>query len=408
MRDEEAFRRLQRPAGERDRAAEAVTAPLPSGWICLRDCNLSGNLSRPVTIPFVLLHPEVGVALLDIGTTPATDPEAVLRQRLEAARFESIFPGYLPIVHLRLRPAEIEAIDTILSEAFAALPALSVPGGDAWVSVLRRALTPRDPSRGAAFAPAPREPGAWRAPPPGEAAPPVERGAWQGTPPEPTAGLPADRPTPPRMLQRHVPQPDSAPTEMPAPAAEAPARRRPVALAAAGLVAVALLAGAAVLLLPRTPDTAAGPEMATPAATSPSPAEPMPLAAAPSPPPPITPPAFEPVPLPRQAPPPPPVAVAEPPAPGLPLPPPPMPAPESPPPAAAGAPAAAEEGPRVMVRTPANFRAAPNTGSTVIRTAQRGETFRVFGQAPGGWVQVGEAEEPQGWIHSSLLEEVAP
>ncbi|MBL6457213.1 SH3 domain-containing protein [Belnapia sp. T6] len=56
----------------------------------------------------------------------------------------------------------------------------------------------------------------------------------------------------------------------------------------------------------------------------------------------------------------------------------------------------------VLVRSPANIRAAPLGGSEVLRVAPQGTEYKVFSRAPGGWMQVGEAQ-PLGWIHSSLL-----
>jgi len=409
------------PGRDGTKTAEAVAAPLPSGWICLQDCNLSGKLNRPVQIPFVLLHPEVGVALLDVGATgTATDAEAVLRQRLEAARFESIFPGYLPIVHLRIPATDINSIDTILADAFAGLPALSVPGGDAWVSVVRRALTPRDPARASAFSEAPRDPAAWPSSPVGL-----------------QAGLPADeppaaRPAPPRMLHRRAdtPLPDETVDET-APAA-AP-RNRLWLWAGTGFVAVALLAAVILALLPAAPvpvadSDATAPSIDTATATPATPPSPpsharAPVAPAPSaathlpsearPAPGSAPPAPTTRSLPAPSPAPAASAPAAPPtasAPrdmaALPLPPPPMP-PERPPEAAAQT-DDMQGAERVVVISGANFRTGPTNGSRILRTARRGESFRVFGHAPGGWVQVGDTA-PQGWIHSSLLrEEGAP
>jgi len=78
-----------------------------------------------------------------------------------------------------------------------------------------------------------------------------------------------------------------------------------------------------------------------------------------------------------------------------------------------GAPATAVAGgrpapPMVVVRSPANLRAGPGGWAAILRTAPRGEAFRVHGHAPGGWVQVGDMERPRGWVHSSLLDEVRP
>ena len=80
-----------------------------------------------MVVPFVLIHPDVGVALIDVSPSSNPEAEIVLRRRLEAARFESIFPGFLPVLHLRLDRADQPSTEAILRDAFAALPPLSVP-----------------------------------------------------------------------------------------------------------------------------------------------------------------------------------------------------------------------------------------------------------------------------------------
>jgi hypothetical protein len=57
----------------------------------------------------------------------------------------------------------------------------------------------------------------------------------------------------------------------------------------------------------------------------------------------------------------------------------------------------------VVTRQPANLRASPAGGGEVLRTVPRASSLQVFGEAPGGWFQVGE-REPWGWIHGSMLE----
>ena len=52
---------------------------------------------------------------------------------------------------------------------------------------------------------------------------------------------------------------------------------------------------------------------------------------------------------------------------------------------------------------PVNIRNAPNGSGAVVRTVPRASQLRVFGEAPGGWLQVG-ADEPFGWLHGSMLE----
>ncbi|MXP62849.1 SH3 domain-containing protein [Roseomonas sp. M0104] len=65
-------------------------------------------------------------------------------------------------------------------------------------------------------------------------------------------------------------------------------------------------------------------------------------------------------------------------------------------------PAPAPGGRRVTLRQNGNLRAHPNGGGTVLRVVEQGTTLRVFAEAPGGWLQVGDAA-PWGWLHDSLV-----
>jgi hypothetical protein len=52
---------------------------------------------------------------------------------------------------------------------------------------------------------------------------------------------------------------------------------------------------------------------------------------------------------------------------------------------------------------PVNIRSAPGGGGAVVRVVPRASTLRVFAEAPGGWLEVGE-EQPFGWVHASVLD----
>ncbi|WP_264185762.1 SH3 domain-containing protein [Roseicella aerolata] len=81
----------------------------------------------------------------------------------------------------------------------------------------------------------------------------------------------------------------------------------------------------------------------------------------------------------------------------------PMPAAPPPAPMPAAPPAA---GGRIVTTTPAhpvNIRAQPGGGGPVVRILPRASQLRVFGEAPGGWLEVGE-DQPFGWVHGSMLE----
>jgi hypothetical protein len=55
-------------------------------------------------------------------------------------------------------------------------------------------------------------------------------------------------------------------------------------------------------------------------------------------------------------------------------------------------------------RHPVNVRANPSSGSAVVRVVPRAVPLQVFAEAPGGWLQVGEAGVVWGWLHNSLIE----
>ena len=84
-------------------------------------------------------------------------------------------------------------------------------------------------------------------------------------------------------------------------------------------------------------------------------------------------------------------------------------APAAPAPAAQPQPSAtAQAAPRstpasgtVVMRQNGNIRIAPQ-GET-IRVEPQGKELRVFGEAPGGWLQIGDTEA-NGWVHSSLVQ----
>lgn len=61
---------------------------------------------------------------------------------------------------------------------------------------------------------------------------------------------------------------------------------------------------------------------------------------------------------------------------------------------------------RMVITTaahPVNIRSQPGGGGAVVRIVPRASSLRVFGEAPGGWLQVGE-DQPFGWVHGSMLD----
>jgi hypothetical protein len=407
IQQRETLYQLDRPILAQEAAAPRPAQPsiVPPGWIGLERCNLSLAPGQVLEVAHVLLHPEVGVALIDVAPVRTRDAEAVFRTRLETARFAAIFPGYLPVLHLQVPPGALNQLAVLLNEAFTNLPPINLPGGDGWVSVVRRALAPRMPGRAA---------------------------------PSPTAPAP-DRRAPPMMLNREVAAQraglaPSAEAVDPPPPDEARSRRpsMPVVVGLAALAAT-LAAVAMVWSGPRSaepPVTVAA--MPDRSGDAPAPAAPpggggaaLPGAATPR----DTPaPGLGPttIPAPRRAtdasppaaaaaPPrdrattPPRLQEATPPAPPPPqeraAPPPPTPAAATlPPPVPAPA---ADRAPRIMVRAAANLRAAPENRAPVLRVVPQGEVLREFSRSRDGWVEVGDTR-PQGWIFSKLLVPAKP
>lgn len=354
------------------------------GWIAVEQCNLGTEPGQPLIIPHVLLNPELGAALVDIAPGETLGAEEAFRARLEAARFGAIFPGYLPVVHLQLEPYELDHLGTLLPQAFAALPPLSLHAGNGWVGVAWRAIAARDLA--IHDAPEQAQPDPSRAPPP-----PIlnrdvaaRRAGFTGMP-------------------RHQPV-----------EAEPAASRRwtslPLALGLAGLAAVA----AAAMVLwgagsPSQPVEQAQTQQA-PESTGAAPAAPVPVAgggpaavsssqprsAEPLAAPPAGTPqrlaasAARPEPVPPQ-----PAAAPRPAAPPVQAATPPL---QGPPPA---------PGQQLVLTTAVNLRTQPNNQATILRILRTGETVREFSRSYDGWIEVGDTR-PQGWVFGKYLAPAKP
>lgn len=131
---------------------------LDPGWVVLRGVALphgaDEGASPPARVAFALLHPDRGIALLDFAPAGAPDAVERVRRALAAARFEAIFAGRLPVVHLRLAEADADRLDGAVAAAFARAGPIGLRGGHAWTGLARRVLggepvaDPAPPGRG--------------------------------------------------------------------------------------------------------------------------------------------------------------------------------------------------------------------------------------------------------------------
>ncbi|MBD0272948.1 MAG: hypothetical protein ICV73_13610, partial [Acetobacteraceae bacterium] len=114
---------------------------LPLGWAVIGRCRSGTGVPGPnATGCYALAHPQIGIALIDIAPDATPNAEARLRRALAASDFPSTFPGTLPVVHERVDGAALRSLGWVLERGFAALPALTVPGGTAWIEGVRLAM----------------------------------------------------------------------------------------------------------------------------------------------------------------------------------------------------------------------------------------------------------------------------
>jgi hypothetical protein len=141
----------RRSSDRADAAMSHAVASLRPGWMMLKHCVLGNASESPACIHYTLIHPRLGIALLDIvPDRPAPEPIDRLRRSLDALEFRAIFGGWPPIVYRRLTRGQLPELGIVLAAAFALEASLTLDGGDAWVGAVLRALTSRSPDAGCA------------------------------------------------------------------------------------------------------------------------------------------------------------------------------------------------------------------------------------------------------------------
>ena len=133
-----------------DAALLRAVADMRPGWVVLRDCVLADDGRGTRTrVRYALLHPKIGIALLDVppGATTPRAPDR-MRHLLDATGFRRAFGDYPPIVYLCVPSRALSDVASPLAREFGSLPPLVLAGGEAWVAAAQRALAAiEEPSR---------------------------------------------------------------------------------------------------------------------------------------------------------------------------------------------------------------------------------------------------------------------
>src|SRR6185437_7881267 len=91
------------------RASLAGTlAALPDPWTLLRQRRIGGDQAEPIEV--VLVHPEIGVALVDEAPRDPAPAARRLRDYLDGQRFGEFFAGDLPIVTLSVAAEDFDTV----------------------------------------------------------------------------------------------------------------------------------------------------------------------------------------------------------------------------------------------------------------------------------------------------------
>src|SRR5690348_14946991 len=117
-------------------------AALPDPWTLLRERRIGGDRAEPIEV--VLIHPEIGVALVDEAPRDPARAAHRLRDYLDEQRFGEFFPGELPIVALSVAADEFDTLGERLAAAFEAAPRLSIADADWADAVIELLMVPDD------------------------------------------------------------------------------------------------------------------------------------------------------------------------------------------------------------------------------------------------------------------------
>src|SRR4051812_24089627 len=121
-----------------------AVAVLQPGWILLRDCVLPAVDGKPpASIRGLMMHPEFGIAMVDVMPGPTT-PHAAdhLRRLLEVGHFPVRHGGYPPIVYFCVPTRVLPELGLVLGYyAFREQGPPDLSGGATWVDTVQDILS---------------------------------------------------------------------------------------------------------------------------------------------------------------------------------------------------------------------------------------------------------------------------
>ncbi|MBK1662667.1 hypothetical protein, partial [Paracraurococcus ruber] len=94
----------------------------PTGWHCLLGTAIGGPAGARIRVNAVLLHPQHGVALVDVAPRSTPRAEDALRQCLAEGGLRAWPAAELPVVYLCLTPEELRGLPALLRAVVAQRP----------------------------------------------------------------------------------------------------------------------------------------------------------------------------------------------------------------------------------------------------------------------------------------------
>jgi hypothetical protein len=128
---------------QNDRLLLEALAGMRAGWVVLRDAVLPSDGPSPeLRVEYVLAHPDVGIAVLEIlPAGPVLGAAQRIRRQFEAGGKASAQRGAPPVAQVRLHHTELDELEAALDEAFSRQdPAVPARCGETWLPALKGML----------------------------------------------------------------------------------------------------------------------------------------------------------------------------------------------------------------------------------------------------------------------------